>query len=383
MRRSSSAMIRPCAAGPWRWAIRPGAASWRRRAMRPGPSACARPCRRPRRLRRCPELVFVAAAVRRLSRRLAPDPRHLRRLHRPHRAPVAGRGLSGRDRTIAPASPRPRPTAGRDPRPHPGRRPASPPRPASPTTSSWPSWPPTSASPTASSSCRPSAAPPSSRPCRSDASTGSGRSRRPRCTRSASTPGADLRGRDLAFLTRRFGKSGAWYFGVARGEDDRPVVPDRARKSSGSETTFAEDLTSPDEIEAAVPAMADDVFGWCERAGAFGRTVTVKIKLGRLPAVDPQPVPPRAGGRARRTRRDEPGARPLALPPAPGRAARRGERLPLRGRGGERARSAGSRTATLRPASRPGLGAATPHAHRLCAVARWAPAYCALHTRSG
>ncbi len=90
--------------------------------------------------------------------------------------------------------------------------------------------------------------------------------------------GADLRGRNLAFLTSRFGKSGAWFFGVARGEDDRPVVPDRARKSSGSETTFAEDLTRPDDIEAAVAALAEEVFGWCERAGAFGRTVTVKIR---------------------------------------------------------------------------------------------------------
>ena len=54
--------------------------------------------------------------------------------------------------------------------------------------------------------------------------------------------------------------------------------PDRERKSSGSETTFATDLTDPEAIEAGVLAMADDVWAWCEKTGARGRTVTVKIK---------------------------------------------------------------------------------------------------------
>ena len=47
---------------------------------------------------------------------------------------------------------------------------------------------------------------------------------------------------------------------------------------SGSETTFADDLTKPSEIEAGVIAMADDVWAWCEKHQVFGQTVTVKIK---------------------------------------------------------------------------------------------------------
>ncbi len=90
--------------------------------------------------------------------------------------------------------------------------------------------------------------------------------------------GEDLREKSPAFLQARFGKAGRWYFGVARGEDDRPVQPNRERKSSGSETTFAEDFTDPARIEAGVLAMADDVWAWCEKTGARGRTVTVKIK---------------------------------------------------------------------------------------------------------
>lgn len=46
--------------------------------------------------------------------------------------------------------------------------------------------------------------------------------------------GADLRARPLTFLQEHFGKSAAWYFGIANGEDDRPVVADRQRKSCGS-----------------------------------------------------------------------------------------------------------------------------------------------------
>jgi len=91
--------------------------------------------------------------------------------------------------------------------------------------------------------------------------------------------GANLRAQSLAFLQQHFGKSAAWYLGIANGEDDRPVVADRPRKSSGSETTFERDLTEPAEIESGVEAMADDVWAWCAKANAFGRTVTVKVKF--------------------------------------------------------------------------------------------------------
>jgi DNA polymerase IV len=90
--------------------------------------------------------------------------------------------------------------------------------------------------------------------------------------------GADMRKQSLVFLQRHFGKSGPWYHAIANGEDDRPVVPNRPRKSCGSETTFANDVADPAGIEAGVLAMSDKVWAWCEKASAFGRTVTVKIK---------------------------------------------------------------------------------------------------------
>ena len=90
--------------------------------------------------------------------------------------------------------------------------------------------------------------------------------------------GADLRAREMAYLQAHFGKAGAWYHAIARGEDERQVNPDRPRKSSGSETTYGTDLVTPEQVEQGVLAMADDVWAWCEKSGGRGRTVTVKCR---------------------------------------------------------------------------------------------------------
>jgi DNA polymerase-4 len=91
--------------------------------------------------------------------------------------------------------------------------------------------------------------------------------------------GADLRAQTIEFLRAHFGSAAEWYHAIARGQDERPVNPSRERKSSGSETTFDRDLLEAPEIESGVLRMADDVWGWCEKAQAFGRTVTVKVKF--------------------------------------------------------------------------------------------------------
>ncbi len=90
--------------------------------------------------------------------------------------------------------------------------------------------------------------------------------------------GADLRDRTREYLQFHFGKSGSWYYTIARGEDNREVQADRIRKSSGSENTFAQDLYEPERIEAGILEMADDVWKWCDEKQMFGRTVMVKIK---------------------------------------------------------------------------------------------------------
>ena len=90
--------------------------------------------------------------------------------------------------------------------------------------------------------------------------------------------GADLLTRDLAWLTAHFGKAGAWYHAISRGEDNRQVTPDRPRKSAGSETTVEVDLATSDAVEAAMLEQADGVWRWIEKSGGRGRTVTVKAR---------------------------------------------------------------------------------------------------------
>jgi len=90
--------------------------------------------------------------------------------------------------------------------------------------------------------------------------------------------GLDLRHQSLAFLAEHFGKAGSYYYGVARGQDDRPVEADRLRKSVGAETTFDRDIERWEEVVPVVESLAAKVWGACSRGGHAGRTVTVKIK---------------------------------------------------------------------------------------------------------
>ena len=129
--------------------------------------------------------------------------------------------------------------------PYPGARPSSRPRPASPTTSSSPSSPRTIASPTASSPSCPTRAEAFVEALASREIPWRGPEDGSQDARAWHRDGRGSARPDPGLPAARFGKAGNWYFEIARGQDDRPVQPDRERKSSGSETTFPEDLTDP------------------------------------------------------------------------------------------------------------------------------------------
>ena len=91
--------------------------------------------------------------------------------------------------------------------------------------------------------------------------------------------GADLREKPLTFLQEHFGKSGSWYYRIARGIDERPVQPNRPRKSVGAEDTFASDIFDLDAALAELVPLAEKVWRHCEAKEISGRTVTLKVKF--------------------------------------------------------------------------------------------------------
>lgn len=90
--------------------------------------------------------------------------------------------------------------------------------------------------------------------------------------------GNDLKAWSEADLIRSFGKVGAYYYGIARGIDDRPVEANRVRKSIGAEESFASDLTSRSAMLAALEEIAATLEKRAQSSNTAGKTITLKAK---------------------------------------------------------------------------------------------------------
>jgi len=90
--------------------------------------------------------------------------------------------------------------------------------------------------------------------------------------------GADLAGKDLAFLRAHFGSFAEYLFRAARGVDLRQVRADRPRKSLGAERTFFENIEAPEALRETIDDIIEVVWERIERAQARGRTVTLKLR---------------------------------------------------------------------------------------------------------
>lgn len=87
----------------------------------------------------------------------------------------------------------------------------------------------------------------------------------------------DLRKVPKDELVTVFGKVGAWYYLLARGDDDREVQVERVRKSIGSESTFEKDLCDTADMITALRRIAGQVEKRMVKAQVRGRTVTLKV----------------------------------------------------------------------------------------------------------
>jgi DNA polymerase IV len=88
----------------------------------------------------------------------------------------------------------------------------------------------------------------------------------------------DVRTVDPVLLHEAVGSLADWLRQLANGVDDRPVVPNRETKSSGSENTYPEDLTDIGQIREEIADMASGVVTWLGRKSLLARTVTIKVR---------------------------------------------------------------------------------------------------------
>lgn len=90
--------------------------------------------------------------------------------------------------------------------------------------------------------------------------------------------GLDLSKFSKEDLLKKFGKSGAWYYEIVRGNDERNVNPHRIRKSIGSEQTYFQDLDDIETMKNALVPLAEDILKYAQKHNNFGRTLTLKLK---------------------------------------------------------------------------------------------------------
>jgi DNA polymerase-4 len=132
---------------------------------------------------------------------------------------------------------------------------------------------------------------------------------------------SDVRARPAEDLRAAVGSLSGWLVDLAHGRDDRPVEPNRAAKSSGSECTYAKDLTSLADIRREIDGMARDAAAWLARRRLYARTVTIKVRYGdfttitrshstKLPTADADALAARALALLART---DAGHRPVRL----------------------------------------------------------------------
>jgi DNA polymerase-4 len=88
----------------------------------------------------------------------------------------------------------------------------------------------------------------------------------------------DVRTCDSTRLREAVGSLAEWLQQLARGDDDRLVVAEHEPKSSGSENTFAHDLTDITDIRDEIAAMARDAASWLHKRALYARTVTIKVR---------------------------------------------------------------------------------------------------------
>ncbi|TGM45458.1 DNA polymerase IV [Leptospira vanthielii] len=93
------------------------------------------------------------------------------------------------------------------------------------------------------------------------------------------TKGSELRKAEETFLIQEFGKMGAVFYRMARGVDDRDVIPFRDPKSIGVETTFTHDSEDFSYLILTLETLSNELELRMSRKNKQGKTLTLKTKF--------------------------------------------------------------------------------------------------------
>ncbi len=97
--------------------------------------------------------------------------------------------------------------------------------------------------------------------------------------------GSDLKKWDLFDLIQIFGKSGQYYYRMARGLDTRPVESHRIRKSYGKERTFRKDISEREYILRFIEGLSATISEGMRTIPAAGKTVTLKLRYDNFETI--------------------------------------------------------------------------------------------------
>ena len=93
----------------------------------------------------------------------------------------------------------------------------------------------------------------------------------------------DIANTPLATLQRELGVAhGSHLAALARGQDERSVVPRVAEKSIGAEETFAADIDDPELIRRELLRLSERTARSLRSSGCVARTVVVKLRLANF-----------------------------------------------------------------------------------------------------
>jgi DNA polymerase-4 len=86
-------------------------------------------------------------------------------------------------------------------------------------------------------------------------------------------------------MQKLFGNSGPYFYDIARGIDNRAVMPNRVRKSIGKETTLEEDCADKGEMMIVLGKLSEWVAALVQAHNTSGLTLTLKIRYDDFQSV--------------------------------------------------------------------------------------------------